>query len=174
MNEKSSMLSGILDNLSDDENELFEKTATDNGSVKNTETPGTGKSIPEDKPSSSEAKLKVPGLGKLQKEIFHEVPTVTTVKDGGSTENVSEKPKKVEPAVMFEKKASADILESLLETAGLSSEVGLDKVASADEEDGLLKIAYDTISEMEDLEKVADDMAHRAADTFLAIVAEKM
>ncbi len=173
MSNKTNMLNDILGNLEDSEQSVIEKVAVANTSITNTETPGTGKKAPVDAPTHKEKKLGLGGLSGLQKELFHEVPTVGGSKsDGGTTGNDEKKPSKVEPGLTFEKKASSDILGTLMDSAGM--EYGdLGKEASAQEDDGLLKIAFDTIGEMNDLEKVADDMAERAATKFFQILADK-
>ena len=173
MNTKTNMLNGILSNLHDDEQNVIEKVAVANTSITNTETPGTGKKAPTDEPTKTEKKATLGGLAGLQKELFHDVPVVGGKKtDGGITGNEEKMPAKVEPGTTFEKKASADILGQLMASAGIDSS-DLSKEASADENDGLLKIAFDTIDEMNDLEKVADDMAERAASKFFEILATK-
>ena len=174
MNDKSNMLGDILDTLNEEDATMIEKTAETFAGGMKTENKEACKKAPVDASTSVEKKLKVGGLSGLQKEMFHEVPSVPGPKsDGGTTENEGQKPKKVEAGLTFEKKASADILETLLESAGIDG-ADLDKTASAEETDGLLKIAHDTINEMNDLEKVADDMAERAATKFMAIISEKM
>lgn len=173
MTSKTNLLGKILGSLNDDENQMIEKIATNDNSIINTETPGTGKKAPVQASSSAEKKLSSVGLAGLQKELFHEVPTVSGAKkDGGLTGNGEQMPKKVEPGTTFEKKASSAILSDLFKQAGIEGQ-DLEKNASTQEENGLLKIAFDTIEEMNDLEKVADDMAERAADKFLDILAKR-
>jgi len=160
MSEKTKILRDILGSLSDEENETISKFATDANALRSTENKEAVKKVPTESPKKSEGRL---GLGVLNKnkheeEVldFDNVSPNST--DGQGTENINPSKPPVEPGVMFEKKASADVLNALYEAAG----VDLGKVASEDvKENTLLKVAEETLAELNDLEKVAEELADK-------------
>ncbi len=172
MSEKTELLGEILDSLTSDEKIELEKTATDAGANKNTENSEAAKKIPSEVPHKSEKKLGLSVLGKNKHE--DDIRTLADVeankKDGQGTEDIKVKKQPVEPGLVFEKKASAEVIDSIFGAAG----VDLSKVASADvQNDMLLKVAEDTLLEMQDLDKVAQELAESTADRFMAIIESK-
>jgi len=195
----NSPLMDILNSLPDDELDMIEKNAYDSNTVvTNTENSEVKRRLgidPEKVESAgdltntenSEARRKNPverehiskgqlGLSVLSNNKFQEdVRTLSNVSPNrsefGSTENVSTGPKRVEPGVMFEKRAAEEAIEALYAISG----VNLEKVASYDTEvDTLLKVASETIESVNDLEKVAEELAVRTADIFIEIISEVM
>jgi hypothetical protein len=167
MSNKSEILSSILDSLSEDEVGTIEKTATDANALSNTENPEARKKVPSQSPTKKEGKL---GLGVLKNNTYEEdVKDFNHVspngQDGQGTENISPKKTPVEPGVMFEKKASADVLNALYDAAG----VDLRKVASEEtQEDLLVKVAAETLEELKDLEKIAEEIADKITDKIMS------
>ena len=167
MGERTDILKDILGGLSEEETSVIEKTATDAGALKNTENKEAVKKLPIETPSKTEKKL---GLGALkqnthEEEVLNFDGVAANGQDGLGTENISVKKQPVEPGTVFEKKASQDVLGALYEAAGLD----LRKVASEDTEEELLfKVASETLSELNDLEKMAEDMADKITDRILS------
>ncbi len=167
MGERTSMLKDILGNLSDDETSTIEKVATDANALKTTENKEASKKIPTQVPTKKEEKL---GLGALKKNTHEEdVLNFNHVSPNGQdkegTENISPKLPPAEPGTVFEKRASEEVLDALYAAAG----VDLSKVASEDTENSLLlKVAEETLLELNDLEKVAEELADKITDRILS------
>ena len=173
MSDKTELLQSILSSLDETENDMIEKIATEANTITNTENPEARKSVPTQKPTKSEGKL---GLSVLSKNKYEEDVrkydgVEANKQDKNGTENISPKMPPAEPGVMFEKKASDEAIAAIYEAAGIE----LSKVASADEEvDMLIKVAEDTMAELQDLEKIAEEMAELTADKFIKIIREKL
>ena len=173
MSDKTEILSSILDSLNDEESSLIEKTATDANVLSNTENPEARKKVPSESPKSSEGKLGLSVLSKNKHEDdIRRYDGVSANKpDHQGTEDISPKKPPVEPGVMFEKKASDETIAAIYEASGID----LSKTASEGiVEDVLLKVAEDTMMELQDLEKVAEVLAEVTADKFIKIIDEKL
>jgi len=171
MGEKTELLQDILGSLSTEENEMIEKTAEAKNGLKSTENKEAAKRIPTETPKKKEGKLGLSVLGKNKHEedVLNFDHVSANGSDGKGTEDIKVKKPKVEPGLVFEKKASADVLGALYEAAG----VELEKVASEEtQHDALLKVAAETLQELNDLDKVAEEIADKAADRFLARLSE--
>ena len=172
MSDKTALLKDILFSLDSEETEMIEKTATDANTLTNTENGEAAKKIKTEVPSSSEKKL---GLGTLGNNKFEEdmkdfTGVAANKPDGQGTEDITVGKTPVEPGTVFEKKASAEIIEEIYAASGIN----LEKVASEDaQNDMLLKIAEDTLDELQDLEKVAEILAEKTAEKFMAIIEPK-
>lgn len=167
MGEKTNILNDILESLSDEETSMIEKVATDANALKNTENKEASKKVPTETPKKTEGKLGLSVLGKNKHEedVLDFNHVAANGQDGQGTENISPKKPPVEPGVMFEKKASSEVLESLYEAAG----VDLRKVASEEtQEDMLVKVAMETLEELNDLEKIAEEIADKITDRIVA------
>lgn len=167
MGERTDILKDILGNLSDEEAGAIEKVATDANALKTTENKEAVKKVPTQVPHKSEGKLGLGILGKNkhEEEVLNFDKVTPNSSDGQGTENIKPKNPPVEPGVMFEKKASADVLNALYEIAG----VDLNKVASEDaEQNTLLKVAEETLAELNDLEKVAEELADKITDRIIS------
>jgi len=166
MADKTDILKDILGGLSDGEASVIEKTATDAGALKTTENKEASKKIPSETPSKTEKKL---GLGALkvnthEEDVLNFDHVSANGQDKQGTENITPGKLPVEPGVVFEKKASADVLGALYEAAGLD----LSKVASeSTAEETLIKVAHETLSELNDLEKIAEDIADKITDRII-------
>jgi len=166
MGERTDILRDILGNLSEEETGTIEKVATDANALKSTENKEAVKKVPAETPKKSEGKLGLGILGKNKHEedVLNFDKVTPNSPDGQGTENIKPKKPPVEPGVMFEKKASADVLDALYEAAG----VDLRKVASEEaEENTLLKVAEETLAELHDLEKVAEALADKITDRII-------
>ena len=166
MGARTEILNDILDSLSDEESTMIEKTATDAGSLKNTENKEAAKKLPTETPSKTEKKLGLGALGKNkhEEEVLNFDKVKANGQDGQGTENISPKLPPAEPGTTFEKRASADVLGALYEAAG----VDLAKVASEETENDLLvKVAKETLDELADLEKVAEELADKITDRIM-------
>jgi len=167
MGERTDILKDILGGLSEEDNDVIEKVATDANALKSTENKEAVKKVPTQVPSKSEGKL---GLGALKKNTHEEdVRDFNNVTPNGQdkqgTENISPKNPPVEPGVMFEKKASEEVLNALYDAAGIN----LEKIASEDtQHDVLLKVASETLEELNDLEKVAEEIADKITDRIIS------
>lgn len=166
MGERTDILKDILSGLTDEDSSMIEKVAADANALKNTENKEASKKAPTETPSKTEKKL---GLGAL-KQNTHEEEVLdfndieANKQDGQGTENISPKLPPAEPGTVFEKRASADVLEALYDAAGID----LAKVASEEtQENVLLKVAAETLSELQDLEKIAEDIADKITDRIL-------
>ncbi len=167
MSNNTSLLKDILFSLDDEETSMIEKTATDANAVTKTENSEAAKKIPTETPHKSEKKLGLSVLGKnkFQDDIRTLAGVEANKRDKQGTEDVKVKMPPAEPGIVFEKRASADVIEQIYEAAG----VNLEKIASEENtNDMLLKIAEDTLIEMQDLEKVADALAEETANRFIA------
>ena len=166
MGEKTNILKDILGGLSDEETSTIEKVATDAGALKNTENKEASKKIPTETPKKTEGKL---GLGALKKNTHEEEVldfnhVTPNGQDKQGTENINPGKQPVEPGVVFEKKASADVLGALYDAAGID----LAKVASEDTEEAvLLKVAAETLEGLNDLEKFAENIADQITDRIM-------
>ena len=169
MSNNTDILSDILNSLGDEESEMIEKTATDANVLTNTENSEASKKIPSEKPHSSEKKL---GLSILNKNKYQDdIRTLAGIeankRDNAGTENISPKKMPVEPGLVFEKKASAEVIADIYAASGID----LEKVASEDtQNDMLLKMAEDTLAEFQDLEKIAEVLAEATAEKFMALI----
>jgi len=173
MSDKNDLLRDILDSLSDEETEMIEKTATDAGSIKETENKEAREKVKGETPSKEEKKLGLSILGKnkYEEDVKDFKGVDANSSDGNGTENISVGNTPVEPGTMFEKKASADAISQIYALAGID----LQKTASeGSHEDMLLKVAYDTMEEMKDLEKVAEALAEETAERFMRKIQELM
>ena len=167
MGEKTDLLKDIIGSLSDEETTMIEKTATDANALKNTENSEASKKIPTETPKKKEGKLGLSVLGKNKHEdaILDFNHVTANKQDKKGTEDIKVKLPRTEAGVTFEKRASEDVLAALYSAAG----VDLSKVASEDtQEDLLMKIAAETLQEIGDLDKIAEDIADKAADRFIA------
>jgi hypothetical protein len=173
MSDKTELLQDILSSLDENENGMIEKLATDANALSNTENPEARKKVPTQVPTKSEGKLGLSVLSKNKhEEDVRKYDGVSANKpDGQGTENISPKTPPAEPGVMFEKRAADEAISAIYEAAGLD----LQKVASTDAEmDMLLKVAEDTMNELQDLEKVAEAMAEATAKRFIEIINEQL
>ena len=167
MGERTDILKDILGGLTDEDNSVIEKVATDANALKNTENKEASKKIPTETPSKQEKKL---GLGALkqnthEEEVLDFNDTPSNKMDGQGTENISPKLPPAEPGTVFEKRASEDVLGALYDAAG----VDLSKVASEEtQENVLLKVAAETLEELKDLDKIAGDIADQITDRIFA------
>ena len=170
MKNRTSRLQEILKSLPEEELDLIEKTAEGKKNVNdNTENNKARKSVKPEPQTKSEGRIGLSAVLGQKTESYHSVvDSGQSPKSPGTTENVSAKPSSVEPGVMFEKKASADVLNALYEAAGLE----LQKVASdsGSPDDALLKIASEAIDDMRNLEKIAEDLAEATAEKFISAI----
>ncbi len=170
MTNKTDILQDILFSINDDEQQELDKIATDANTVTTTENSEAVKTIKKETPHKAERTL---GLASLKTDSFQDdIRTLANIqpnkKDGLGTENISIKKQPVEPGSVFEKKASERVIAEIYEAAG----VDLTKTASEEHgEDMLLKVAEQTLAEMQDLDKVAESLAEATADKFMAAVA---
>lgn len=167
MSDKTSLLQDILFSLDDDDTQMIEKTATDANTLKNTENSEAVKKVSTEAPHKSEKKLGLSVLGKnkFQDDIRTLAGVEANKRDKQGTEDINVNKPSVEPGLVFEKKASEDVISTIYEAAG----VDLQKVASEENiDDMLLKVAEDTLAEMQDLEKVAEALAEETANRFIA------
>ncbi len=167
MGERTDILKDILGGLSEEDNSVIEKVATDANALKSTENKEAVKKVPTQVPTKKEGKLGLGVLGKNKhEEDVRNFDNVTpNGRDGKGTEDLKVKKPPVEPGLMFEKKASADVLGALYEAAGID----LEKVASEEtQNDVLLKVASETLEELNDLEKVAEELADKITDRIIA------
>jgi len=170
----SQSLYDAIENLPDDELDMLDKVADGSkGVVFDTENPEARKTLPTERPHSASGRL---GLSVLSENSFQEqVRTYAGVDanglGAGGTENVFGRPKKVEPGVMFEKRAQEEVIQQLYDIAGIN----LEKVASYETElDLLTKVASETLAEMNDLEKIASELAAITAEMFIQNLNEYM
>lgn len=167
MDQKTELLQDILSSLSPDETTTIEKTAEAKNGLKSTENKEAVKKIPTDTPTKSEGKLGLSGLKKNthEEDVLNFDGVAANKSDKKGTEEIAVKLPKAEAGVTFEKRASEDVLGALYDAAG----VDLAKVASEEtQEDVLMKVAAETLQELGDLDKIAEEIADKAADRFMA------